>query len=206
MEQASMEVCNSAVLRGVLTGQPVPSHENHGMQFDRMILSVARLSGTEDHLPVIVRREMAEALGLELGDTLEIEGQVRSYNNRSGQGRKLVISVFARSLRLSAREPENQVFLRGTLCRDPIFRRTPLGREISDVMLAVPRPGGRMDYLPCILWGSLARMASQQQKGGGLWLQGRLQSRDYIKQTEQGPEARVAYEISAITAGPEDQP
>ena len=200
MEQRGMEQNNEVLLRGTLAAEPVYSHESHGLRFDRLLLGVERLSGTVDTLPVLAGHGLVEALEPRLGDALEVRGQLRSWNDRGGAGRRLVLSVLAGSMTFTARDPENQVRLLGQLCREPVFRRTPLGREISDVMLAVERPYGRRDYLPCILWGSLARMAAACEKGDGLAVEGRFQSRTYWKQTEAGPEARIAYEVSAITA------
>lgn len=194
------EPVNQVLLRGVLLEAPVFSHENHGKQFDRLILSVQRLSGTYDHLEILAEHEMAAALDAVVGAAVEVEGEIRSFNNHSGQGRRLVISVYARSLCWSDAPPENQVRLTGTVCRPPVYRHTPLGREITDVMLAVERRYRRRDYIPCILWGSVARMAAQCPVGARLQLQGRLQSRSYVKQTPEGPEERTAYEVSAITA------
>lgn len=202
MDQAMLraEENNSVLLRGELLEQPVFSHENHGKRFDRLTLSVMRLSGVRDDIHVIAQEELLEGQEFAPGTMLEVEGQVRSYNNRTGQGRRLVITVYAQRLEETGEEPENQVYLQGRICREPVYRRTPLGREIADVMLAVERKYGRVDYLPCILWGSLARMAADCPKGTALWIQGRLQSRTYVKQLETGSEERTAYEISAITA------
>lgn len=191
---------NSVLLRGILLEEPEFSHENHGKRFDRFVLSVQRLSGAFDHLNIIAQHEQMERLDTALGPMLEVVGQIRSYNNRSGQGRRLVISVYALSIQYTEGEPENRISLRGEICREPIYRRTPLGREITDVMLGVERKYRRRDYVPCILWGSVARMGAVCGKGDLLELQGRLQSRTYIKQTEEGPEERVAFEVSAITA------
>lgn len=191
---------NRVFLRGVLLDQPEHSHENHGKQFDRFQLSVERLSGAYDHLNIIAEHGLTEGLDWSQGPFIEVEGEIRSFNNRTGQGRKLVVSVYAHSLRCAMGDPENQVTLVGTLCREPIYRRTPLGREITDVMLAVERKYRRRDYIPCILWGSVARMAASCPKGTELEIQGRLQSRSYVKQTEDGPEERTAFEVSAIRA------
>ena len=202
MEQQLLryESNNSVYLRGILLDPPEFSHENHGKRFDRLLLSVQRLSGAFDHLPVIAEHELVAGLDPLEGPMLEVTGQIRSYNNRSGEGRRLVISVYAETLQHCGGEPENQVQLTGTICRDPVYRRTPLGREICDVMLAVERKYRRRDYVPCILWGSVARMGSECEKGETLSIQGRLQSRLYTKQTEAGAEERTAYELSAITA------
>lgn len=190
---------NQVFLRGV-PGKPEYSHENHGKRFDRFLLSVQRLSGAYDHLSIIAEHDLIEKINWSQEPLLEVEGEIRSFNNRSGQGRKLVISVYATALRCGVGEPENQVTLMGELCREPVYRRTPLGREITDVMLAVERKYRRKDYVPCILWGSVARMASDCSKGTELMIKGRLQSRSYVKQTEQGPEERTAFEVSAIQA------
>ena len=125
-----------------------------------------------------------------------VQGELRSFNNRSGVGAKLVLSVFARELRFEEGEDDNRVSLSGLLCRLPNLRQTPLGREVCDLMLAVPRRTGRADYLPCICWGHLARKAALLSVGAALKLEGRLQSRVYLKQTEAGPERRTAYEVS----------
>jgi primosomal replication protein N len=192
---------NRVLLQGQLLTLPVFSHENHGKTFDRFQLEIQRLSGTRDQVDVLTQRENLEIMQPEIGDLLHIEGQLRSYNNRSGQGRRLVISVYGQQVQQIQGQPENQVWLQGRVCREPVYRRTPLGREICDVMLAVERRYGRKDYIPCILWGSLARMAAECPKGSFLWLQGRLQSRTYVKQLEFGSEERTAFEVSAITAG-----
>ena len=196
----TMETCNMVLLRGELVELPVFSHENHGRSFDRFTMEVERLSGVRDTVHIIAGHSLLENLNPTAGALVEVEGQVRSYNNRSGEGRRLIITVYATQVRVGEGEPENRVYLRGRICREPVYRRTPLGREICDLMLAVDRSYGRRDYVPCILWGSLARMAAELPKGTMLWLWGRIQSRTYIKQLENGSEERMAFEVSAITA------
>lgn len=191
---------NQVLLRGVLLEAPVYSHENHGKQFDRMVLSVQRLSGTYDHLNILTEHGLTENLEFLDGPMVEVEGQIRTFNNHSGQGRRLVISVYAEQVRCCEGPPENRVRLTGTVCREPVYRHTPLGREITDLMLAVSRRYRRRDYVPCILWGSVARMGAECPVGTVLTVEGRLQSRCYVKQTEEGPEERTAYEVSAVTA------
>ena len=129
-------------------------------------------------------------------------GQIRSYNNREPEGRRLVISVLAETMTLCSSAHDNRAELLGTICRAPVYRRTPLGREICDVMLAVNRPYRRADYLPCILWGRTAQEAAELPVGTQLALTGRLQSREYIKMLGTTAERRTAYEISAISAEP----
>ena len=194
------EPMNQVLLRGVLLKAPEFSHENHGKRFDRLTLSVQRLSGTYDHLEILADQALTQGICLLDGPMLEVRGEIRSFNNHSGQGRRLVITVYARSITLWDGAPENSVTITGAVCREPVYRHTPLGREITDLMLAVSRKYRRRDYFPCILWGSVARMGAQCPVGTELCIQGRLQSRSYVKQTPDGPEERIAYEVSAITA------
>ncbi len=198
MEQTS----NRITLRGSLAALPVFSHENHGRRFFRFALEVPRLSGTSDTLQVVAAEDLLRTVEITGGSMIELSGQVRSFNSRQPAGRKLIISVYAEEMRVSDGEPVNQVALQGAICKAPVFRRTPLGREICDIMLAVNRAYRRTDYLPCILWGRTAQAVSQLEVGAHLALTGRLQSREYIKVLETGSERRTAYEISAITAAP----
>ena len=191
---------NQITIRGSLQSLPAFSHENHGTQFLRFALEVPRLSGTVDVLPVIAPGPVLSELDPSAGSRIRVEGQIRSHNVRREDGRHLQIFVFASQVTVEEEEPANEVVLEGNLCREPILRRTPLGREICDVMLAVPRAFHRADYLPCILWGSTAQQASYCHTGDCIKLWGRLQSRSYVKQTSDGPEHRTAYEISAMTA------
>lgn len=191
---------NRIELCGQLGAMPEYSHENHGRKFYRFPLEVERLSGTTDTLQIIVGEVLLNGLDLAVGDTMYVDGQIRSFNSRSESGRKLIISVFAQFIQLCDSEPENLVVLTGTICREPTFRRTPLGREICDIMLAVNRHYRRTDYLPCILWGRTAQEISGYPTGTVLQITGRLQSRTYTKQLDSGSEQRTAYEISAIRA------
>ena len=191
---------NHILLRGTLSSLPQFSHENHGLRFFRFFLEVPRLSGTVDLLPVVAEEAVLNSFDLSGGEMLTITGQIRSYNVRSEGRRHLKIFVFARSIVCEDGEPLNEVILEGPICREPNYRRTPLGREICDVMLAVPRAFRRADYLPCILWGRTAQEASNCHTSDRLLICGRLQSRVYTKLTEEGSEERTAYEISALTA------
>ena len=194
------QITNQAILRGTLASAPRFSHENHGKRFFRFYLEVPRLSSAVDTLPIVTPEDLLEATPLEEGSLLSVTGQVRSHNLRSDGQRHLLIFVFASGLALQDGEPMNQVTLDGFLCREPTFRRTPLGREICDVMLAVPRAFQRTDYLPCILWGRTAQEISRCHTRDLLRLTGRLQSRIYTKLTEEGSLQKTAYEISALTA------
>ena len=196
------QICKQILLRGELDALPVFSHESHGRRFSRFSLAVERLSGAVDVLGCVAPEELVQALDPSGGGMIELQGQVRSFNNRSGEGRRLVITAYAEQLRSCEGEPANEVTLLGSICRPPVFRRTPLGREICDIMLAVNRPYRRADYLPCILWGRTAQQCAGLAVGSPLALTGRLQSRVYVKQLPDRAEERTAYEISAITAGP----
>lgn len=193
-------MANQILLRGTLASLPEFSHENHGRRFFRFFLEVPRLSGAVDRLPVIAEESVLHSMDLSDGEMLTIAGQVRSHNVRIEGHRHLLIFVFANVLLCEDGEPMNEVMLEGPLCREPTYRRTPLGREICDVMLAVPRAFKRADYLPCIIWGRTALEASRCHTRDRIKICGRLQSRVYTKVTETGSEERIAYEISAMTA------
>ena len=187
---------NDVLLEGTPLEAPAWSHANHGTNFLRFLLQVPRLSGTPDTLPVLVpEAQLPQAVP---GAPLRVRGQLRSFNNRSGVGRRLVLTVYAQTLLPGLGEPCNHIALAGTLCKPPILRRTPLGRQICDLMLAVPRRYGRADYLPVIAWGQLAVRSGALAVGDPLALEGRVQSRVYHKVTDQGTEARVAYEVSMM--------
>ena len=191
---------NQITLRGNLLQLPHFSHENHGKKFYRFTLEVPRLSGTVDLLPVVAEESILNQMDLSGGCMLTVHGQIRSHNIRSDGGRHLLIFVFASSIVCEDGEPINDCVVEGPLCREPNYRRTPLGREICDVMLAVPRAFHRADYLPCILWGRTAVEASACHIRDKIRIVGRLQSRIYTKMTDEGPQERTAYEISALTA------
>ena len=179
---------------------PAFSHENHGKKFFRFTLEVPRLSGTADLLPIVAEQSIVDAIDPCGGQMLTVTGQVRSHNVRNNGVRHLLIFVFAASIVAEDGEPINDLIVEGPLCREPTYRRTPLGREICDVMLAVPRAFRRADYLPCILWGRVAQQAAQCHTRDVVRIYGRLQSRNYTKITEEGTQERTAYEISALTA------
>ena len=187
---------NDVRLEGLVPEPPVLSHENHGTRFFRCQLSVPRLSGQEDLLPVLLPEAMAARI--QAGEPLRLRGQLRSFNNRSGVGSRLVLTVYAMELEEPTGEACNHIYLTGALCKPPTFRKTPLGRSICDLMLAVSRKYGRADYLPVIAWGQLALRTAKLQVGDPLALEGRIQSRPYQKLTDAGPETRIAYEVSMM--------
>lgn len=196
---------NYTRLCGSIAGNPVYSHSSRSQQFYIFPLEIERLSGNRDIINIVVRREQLAELTVQSSGKLWVEGQLRTFNNRHGQGAKLVITVLARQLGFCDGEDENLVQLMGTLCKAPNLRTTPMGRDICDLMLAVNRHYGRSDYLPCICWGIKAREASQWTVGTQLRLQGRIQSRNYIKLTEEGPVEKTAFEVSVTEIAPVSQ-
>lgn len=191
---------NRARLTGQAMEEPEYSHTNHGEDFFRFPLRSHRLSGAADQVNLLVSRTVLESQPVHPGERLTAEGEIRSYNNRSGVGSRLVITLFVKQLFPAGDEPDdNRLTLAGVLCKQPNYRRTPLGREICDLMLAVNRKYGRADYLPCIAWGLLAQRSAELSVGDGIRLEGRLQSRAYTKITEAGQVKRVAFEVSIMT-------
>ena len=189
---------NYVELWGVAAGEPVFSHENHTRRFDKFPLRVERLSGQND-VPVIVASEaLLRVCPVDEGQSLRIVGQLRSFNNKSGQGNRLVITVFAQSIEPGDGSYFNRILLSGALCKKPVLRHTPLGRSICDVILAVNRHYGRADYLPCIAWGQTAVQIAGMDVGERLALEGRVQSRTYTKLLESGSEERTAFEVSIM--------
>lgn len=191
---------NSITVRGILQEFPKFSHENHGRRFYRFTLEVPRLSGALDILPVVAPETVVQQIDPCAGSMLTVTGQIRSHNQRIDGIRRLMIFIFATDILAEDGEPINEVIVEGPLCKEPIFRRTPLGREICDVMLAIPRAFRRADYLPCILWGRVAQEVASCHTRDCIRIYGRLQSRIYTKLTEDGPYERTAYEISALRA------
>ena len=193
---------NHAVLRGTAAAEPVFSHTNHGVDFFLFPLIVPRLSGAEDRLNVVAPAPLLAGFPLIPGRQVEVAGEVRTFNNRTGPGSRLVITLLARTLTETEEPPCNQLTLSGVLCKPPILRRTPLGREICDLMLAVNRRYGRADYLPCIAWGALAQRCAGLAVGDSVALEGRLQSRLYQKVVEGAVQERTAFEVSVTTLVP----
>ncbi|MBQ1351583.1 MAG: single-stranded DNA-binding protein [Oscillospiraceae bacterium] len=191
---------NQVFLRGTAEETPYISHESYGQIYVKFFLSVARLSGIEDRLPILCKQEQSAQIAA--GQQLEITGELRSFNNKNGSGQRLILSVFAKSVQKTAGEPQNTLFLDGVVCKAPTFRQTPLGREICDFILAVNRRYGRADYLPCIAWGRLAKEIAVLPVGSRLCLDGRLQSRTYRKMIGEYAEERTAFEVSVMRLCP----
>ena len=189
---------NRVELCGTVLEAPVLSHVNHGCAFYRFPLSVLRLSGQPDKLQIIAPQSLLASLPVSSGDTVTVLGQLRSFNNKSGQGSRLVLSVFAQSMTPGGTAPLNRIQLSGILCKQPVLRRTPLGREICDMILAVNRRYGRADYLPCIAWGAVAQQTAAMTTGDRLTIEGRVQSRTYTKVENGVSTERTAYEVSIM--------
>lgn len=192
---------NQASLSGRIVSPFRFSHEVFGEGFYLFDLSVGRLSDSCDIIPVMASERLLDIHVDQIGKFAEINGQFRSYNYHSENKNRLLLSVFAREITLSDDEPDslkpNSIFLDGYVCKKPIYRKTPLGREIADLLLAVNRPYGKSDYIPCICWGRNARFADSFSIGGHVQLWGRIQSREYQKKlSETEIEKRIAYEVS----------
>ncbi|MFI3250362.1 MAG: single-stranded DNA-binding protein [Eubacteriales bacterium] len=187
---------NQILLHGCIAQPPRFSHTSHGADYYTLVFAVSRLSGTHDEVNVLLAETLLDQSCLAQGDHLTIAGEVRSFNNHTPQGRRLIITVFAHTIIRERGCDVNTLQLAGTLCKPPNYRRTPLGRDICDMMIAINRSYGRTDYLPCISWGSLAQRCGCLTVGTTLSLEGRLQSRIYTKKLPDGAQERTAFEIS----------
>lgn len=177
------------------------SHEVFGEGFYMVDVSVKRLSNSEDQIPVMISERLIDVSQDYTGEFIMVCGQFRSYNRHDEQKNRLVLSVFAREVSFIEEELDgaktNSIVLDGYICKLPVYRKTPLGREIADLLLAVNRPYGKSDYIPCICWGRNARFASSFEVGEHVQIFGRIQSREYVKKlTETETEKRTAYEVS----------
>ena len=195
---------NRVCIIGEIVSEFTFSHEVFGEGFYIANVSVNRLSDMVDVIPLMISERLIDVTKDYRGMKIEVAGQFRSYNRHEGTKNKLVLSIFVRELRFIEEDemPEeqsksNQIFLDGLVCKPPIYRKTPLGREIADVLVAVNRPYGKSDYIPCIAWGRNARFAGGLEVGSHLQVSGRVQSREYTKKIgEDEVERRVAYEVS----------
>ena len=177
------------------------SHEVYGEGFYMMEVSVRRLSDFVDYIPVMVSERIIDVEADYIGQLVYISGQFRSFNRHEERKNRLVLSVFARELEIldpdCDEDAGNQIFLDGYICKEAIYRKTPLGREIADLLVAVNRSYGKSDYIPCICWGRNARFAAGFEVGTHVQIWGRIQSRDYVKKlSETQVEQRTAYEVS----------
>ena len=193
---------NQVTIMGKIVSDFSYSHEVYGENFYIVDVEVDRLSDSKDIIPVMISDRLLNVKQNYTDSYVIINGQFRSYNKHEDNKNKLFLSVFARDVEFvdsieTSNETTNQVILDGYVCKEPIYRKTPLGREISDVLLAVNRPYGKSDYIPCICWGRNARYISSFQIGDKCRVWGRIQSREYTKKiTEEVVEKRIAYEVS----------
>ena len=177
------------------------SHEVFGEGFYMVDILVRRLSDSADLIPVMISERLIDISRDYVGEYIHVMGQFRSYNRHEEKKNRLVLSVFAREVEFVEDDDENMksnaIFLDGYICKPPVYRKTPLGREIADLLIAVNRPYGKSDYIPCICWGRNARFASGFEVGGHAQIWGRIQSREYVKKlSETESERRIAYEVS----------
>ncbi|MCU9806757.1 single-stranded DNA-binding protein [Paraclostridium sp. AKS46] len=193
------EDTNIVNLRGELEEELTFSHEIFGEKFYSARIKIHRLSDTYDVLPITISERLLEEVNLNENNLVDLVGQLRSYNKNIDNKNKLVLTVFAREIKVvdgEAKDPNN-IFLDGYICKDPIYRKTPLGREIADLLVAINRPYNKSDYIPSIVWGRNAKFAKNLKVGDRIQMWGRVQSRDYEKKLENGEvEKRVAYEVS----------
>ena len=199
MQMDGLPENNTVFIAGKIVEGCVFSHEVYGEGFYTFQISSERLSDKADILPVTVSERLIDMELLQVGAKVDIIGQLRSYNNYNSKKNRLVLTIFAREIRLMEGEEgknENQIFLNGYICKPPIYRKTPFGREISDILVAVNRAYNKSDYIPCIAWGRNARYMANLQVGSNVRVWGRVQSRTYQKRIGEEIEERVAYEVS----------
>ena len=192
---------NQVTIMGKVATEFSFSHEVFGEGFYMVEVEVKRLSNSEDRIPLMISERLIDVTQDYTGEYIMVHGQFRSYNRHEEQKNRLVLSVFVREISFMEEEPDgtktNSIWLDGYICKEPIYRNTPLGREIADLLLAVNRPYGKSDYIPCICWGRNARYASGFEVGEHVQLLGRIQSREYVKRiSDTETEKRVAYEVS----------
>ena len=191
---------NVIEIGGRVASTPEFSHEIYDEKFYKFEIETKRLSDMSDILPVIVSERLIELDSLKVGEIVHVTGQIRSYNKQVGTKSKLVLSVFAKEIEKSEDEQIltlNDINFNGFLCKEPIYRKTPLGHEIADILVAVNRSYKKSDYIPCILWGRNAKFCQKLAVGTNVKITGRIQSRKYEKVQEDGTiKEMVAYELS----------
>ena len=192
---------NQVTIMGQVDSEFEFSHEVFGEGFYIIEVLVKRLSNSDDRIPLMISERLIDVTQDYRGEYIVAHGQFRSYNRHEEQKNRLVLSVFVREVEFVEEEPEgaktNSILLDGYICKEPVYRKTPLGREIADLLLAVNRPYGKSDYIPCICWGRNARFASGFEVGEHVQVLGRIQSREYIKKlSETETQKRIAYEVS----------
>ena len=190
---------NVVEVMGKIVSQVTFSHEVYGEGFYSFTIEAARLSDNADLLPVTISERLIDKELLTMGTVVDIKGQLRSYNNYNNKKNKLVLTIFVRQIEIIQEQVEinpNQIFLNGYICKPPIYRVTPFGREIADILVAVNRAYNKSDYIPCIAWGRNAKFAGNLKVGENIKLWGRIQSRKYQKKNGEDVEEKIAYEVS----------
>lgn len=195
---------SSVRLSGRVLNEPVFNHKTYGEAFYMIVLGIFRRSGYEDKIRLIVSEKILRGRSPRKSELLEVSGQIRTYNRETEGRSKLEVTVFVREMayrKEAGFEYENSVSIEGFICKAPIRRTSPLGREICDLMIAVNRMYNKSDYIPCIAWGRNASYCESLNVGDKVYIEGRIQSREYRKYTEDGQqEIRTAYEVSAVKA------
>ena len=190
---------NVVEVMGKIVSQVTFSHEVYGEGFYSFTIEAARLSDNADLLPVTISERLIDKELLTIGTVVDIKSQLRSYNNYNNKKNKLVLTIFVRQIEIIQEQVEinpNQIFLNGYICKPPIYRVTPFGREIADILVAVNRAYNKSDYIPCIAWGRNAKFAGNLKVGENIKLWGRIQSRKYQKKNGEDVEEKIAYEVS----------
>lgn len=201
MATENISLNNEVELTGIVESELKFSHEVYGEGFYSFVVKVLRLSDISDLINVTVSERLLQNFSLKIGDTVRINGQFRSYNNYTENGNKLILTVFARDIDINPEDVNfknpNHIFLNGFLCKKPVYRTTPFGREITDILIAVNRAYNKSDYIPCIAWGRNARFAGNLEVGENIKIWGRIQSREYQKKiSDTETITKTAYEIS----------
>lgn len=192
---------NKAIVAGTVVSEPQFSHEVYEELFYTFMLDVPRLSEATDTIRVTISEKFLAALSIEVGMKVMIKGQFRSYNNFTNVGNRLILTVFVRDIELLNAETDgesaNSIYLNGYICKHPVYRTTPFGREIADILIAVNRSYNKSDYIPCIAWGRNAKYAETLSVGDNVIIKGRIQSREYQKKiSETEVENKTAFEVS----------
>lgn len=195
---------NSVTIIGKVVGEKEFSHEMYGEGFYVFRMEIPRLSDYSDILPITISERLLVDMDITIGKNVVVEGQLRSYNRYQNGHNKLVLTIFARDAYMPSEEEyeekikkPNEIYLDGFICKKPIYRTTPFGREITDLLIAVNRPYNKSDYIPCIAWGRNARFCENLEVGDHIKIWGRIQSREYQKRLpDGGVENKMAYEVS----------
>jgi len=188
---------NYAAVVGDLESDFTYSHESYGECFYSFSVKIPRLSDSADIITVTASERLLCDEDYKVGDRIKIVGQFRSYNNYSENGSRLILTLFAKTIDKAETERYlNEIELNGFLCKEPVYRTTPFGREITDILLAVNRTHNKSDYIPCIAWGRNAKFAQRLSVGDNIIVTGRMQSREYQKKLEDDIVTKTAYEIS----------